>query len=185
MGKLNGMPAQLKALKAMADQQRIAQAFGIEPGKPGDDPVDASDDLRKAIGSIILSCLSVDENDEICQAIGSLGDRLEVTAEAQRKAISEVVGAIPEGLATDKGIAKALKAHATVIKIALDSVNSGRDDTAIVALLERVVAVSEGHQRMMALMMANKDEPEEEPETVRFDIERDRNGFMTSVIARH
>lgn len=183
MGKLNGMQSQIKALKALADQQRIAQVFGIEPGKPGEAPADASDDLRKAIGSIILSCLSVDENDEICQAIGSLGDRLEVTAEAQRKAIAESVPSIPAGLASDAGIAKALKAHAVVVKTAVESAN--RDDTAIVALLERVVAVSEGHQRIMALMMARKEEPEEEPETVRFDIERDRNGFMTSVIARH
>lgn len=169
MGKLNGMQSQLKALKALTDKQRIAQTFGVdleslEP--PVVDPVDARER---------------ETSEALCKAIGSLGECMEEAAEAQCKAITEAVTVIPEGLASDAGIAKALKAHATVVKTALGN----RDDSAVVALMERLVVLFEENQRLLALLIEEKEEPEEEPETVRFDIERDRNGFMTSVIARH
>ena len=40
------------------------------------------------------------------------------------------------------------------------------------------------NQRIIALLMAEKEEPEEDDRPVIFDIERDRNGFMTTVTAR-
>ena len=59
-----------------------------------------------------------------------------------------------------------------------------RDYTAFQALLEKVVALFSENQRIIALLMAEKEEPEEDDRPVIFDIERDRNGFMTTVTAR-
>lgn len=169
MGKLNGMQAQLKALKALTDKQRIAQTFGVDPATLDPPVVDATEVREREMG------------DNLCQAIGHLGECLEEAAEAQCKAITEAVTVIPEGLASDAGIAKALKAHATMVKAAL-----GDRDAVIQSLMEKIAGLFDLHQQMIALLIERKEEPEEEePEEIRFDIERDRNGFMTSVIARH
>ena len=165
MGKLNGMQAQLKALKALTDKQRIAQTFGVDLEsleEPEIDPVDARER---------------ETSENLCKAIEELGECLEEASEAQCKAITEAVTVIPEGLASDAGIAKALKAHATVVKTALGA----RDDS---PLLDRLVSVLEETQRLIGLLVASKDEEDEEEEPpIRFDIERDRNGFIASVTA--
>lgn len=163
MGKLNGMQAQLKALKALTDKQRIAQTFGVdleslEP--PAVDPVDARER---------------ETSENLCKAIEELGECLEEASEAQAKAIVE---AIPAGLATDKGIEKSLKAHANVVKLALKD----RDDTKVEALLEKVVGLFEESQRLTGLLIAAMQQMEKEVAPPRFDIERDRNGFIASVI---
>ncbi len=163
MGKLNGMQAQLKALKALTDKQRIAQTFGVELESleaPEIDPVDARER---------------ETSEALCKAIEELGECLEEASEAQAKAIVE---AIPAGLATDKGIEKSLKAHANVVKLALKD----RDDTKVEALLEKVVGLFEESQRLTGLLIAAMQQMEKEVAPPRFDIERDRNGFIASVI---
>lgn len=163
MGKLNGMQAQLKALKALTDKQRIAQTFGVDLEsleEPEIDPVDARER---------------ETSEALCKAIEELGECLEEASEAQAKAIVE---AIPAGLATDKGIEKSLKAHANVVKLALKD----RDDTKVEALLEKVVGLFEESQRLTGLLIAAMQQMEKEVAPPRFDIERDRNGFIASVI---
>lgn len=163
MGKLNGMQAQLKALKALTDKQRIAQTFGVDLEsleEPEIDPVDARER---------------ETSENLCKAIEELGECLEEASEAQAKAIVE---AIPAGLATDKGIEKSLKAHANVVKLALKD----RDDTKVEALLEKVVGLFEESQRLTGLLIAAMQQMEKEVAPPRFDIERDRNGFIASVI---
>jgi hypothetical protein len=165
MGKLNGMKAGLEAIRAQTDRQRIIEVFGVDPDlldKPEEfDPVDARER---------------ETSEALCKAIGELGECLEEATEAQAKAIAE---SIPQGLATDKGIEKSLKAHANVVKLALKD----RDNTAVEALLEKVVGLFEESQRLTGLLIAAKQEPEKEEAPVRFDIERDRNGFIASVTA--
>ncbi len=163
MGKLNGMQAQLKALQALTDKQRIAQTFGVDLEsleEPAVDPVDARER---------------ETSENLCKAIEELGECLEEASEAQAKAIVE---AIPAGLATDKGIEKSLKAHANVVKLALKD----RDDTKVEALLEKVVGLFEESQRLTGLLIAAMQQMEKEVAPPRFDIERDRNGFIASVI---
>lgn len=163
MGKLNGMQAQLKALQALTDQQRIAQTFGVDLEsleEPEIDPVEARER---------------ETSENLCKAIEELGECLEEASEAQAKAIVE---AIPAGLATDKGIEKSLKAHANVVKLALKD----RDDTKVEALLEKVVGLFEESQRLTGLLIAAMQQMEKEVAPPRFDIERDRNGFIASVI---
>lgn len=165
MGKLNGMRAGLEALRAQADRQKIMEVFGIDPDaleEPEEfDPVDARER---------------ETNEALCKAVHELGECIEEAAESQARAI---VDAIPTGLATEKGIEKSLKAHANVVKLALKD----RDNTAIEALLEKVVGLFEESQRLAGLLIASRKEPEKEESPVRFDIERDRNGFIASVTA--
>lgn len=166
MGKLSRISSGIEALEAARERQCLADMFGVDPSvldeAPEVDPVDARER---------------ETNEALCKAIGGLGECLEEATEAQCKAICEM---IPQGLVTDAGITKALKAHANVVKIALND----RDDTAFQALLEKVVALFSENQRIIALLMAEKEEPEEDDRPVIFDIERDRNGFMTTVTAR-
>ncbi len=164
MGKLNGMKAGLEALRTQADRRKIMEVFGVDPELlevPEEfDPVDARER---------------ETNEALCKAIHELGECLEEATEAQAKAIVE---AIPAGLATDKGIEKSLKAHANVVKLALKD----RDDTKVEALLEKVVGLFEESQRLTGLLIAAMQQMEKEVAPPRFDIERDRNGFIASVI---
>lgn len=104
-------------------------------------------------------------------------DIVEMIGDQIDAAITECTNAIlqlkmPEAATTD-GIEKALKAHAAAIVKAVKT----EPDTAIPALLERIVA----------LLEADKDEDEEEKEAeppIEFKITRDKNGYMTSVVAQ-
>lgn len=157
----------LNALNRMGterDQRDLAETFGVDPDmikEPTEyDQEQAGREMR---------------HEQMCAAIANLATVIRGGSEAQVKAIEGNVLELPSGLATDKGIEKAVKALAKVIESAI------RAQPDITPVLERLCLALEKEPEEP---VANGEDEDEDDESMLFEIQRDRNGFMTSVIAR-
>jgi len=174
MPKLTDYNKRIQAMVKQAEDERMQRMFGLtaemmeEPEEH--DPVEAGREMR---------------HEQMCEAIANLAAVIRQGSEAQVKAIEGNVTQIPTGLATDKGVERALKALSKVLDMALRE----RPQDGSQAVLERLAGLVEENQRLQArlveVLSESAEEEDEEAETpIMFQIQRDTNGYMTSVIAR-
>ena len=171
MGKLDGMNKNLAAMTERMGKDRVAKMFGVDPATLEPKEIPEPSEVAHS-----------ERNEHLCKAITEAGECVEEAVEELGKVVVGSMPKIPEGLATDKGIEKSIKALAAVIKSALKE----KPETVVPALLERMVEMIEENQRLSAeLIKAMAVEEKEESRDVVFDISRDRNNFIASVTARH
>ena len=167
MGKLKDLPSALRTRATQAREERVAGMFGGDP-QILREPQEAEEEAPEGYA-----------HQEMVEAIHALEGAIAAASGAQVKAIEGNVVTIPPG-ATDKGIKAALQAHAKAMTLAMGQV---KEDPIIGRLVE---LIEESQRLQAALVEAMKPEKEdEEPDLpMEFTINRNRDGYMTSVIAK-
>lgn len=167
MPQLNGIASGIERLLAEKGEQRVNSLFGIDPAAMPEKPDPVAE--RKE-----------HHNEALCKALASLENAVKSASDSQVKVIDSTAVKIPDGLASDKGIDKSIKALGKVIETSLKT----KPNDGIQELMERMVEIlNDNHRLSTALIAALEKEDPPQPDTV-FTIVRDRNDFISTVTAR-
>lgn len=169
MGKLDALKQSLSTLEEKRRKAQLSSAFGVDL----DNAVEEEDPTQEAL-------------EELADCVKGVGTAITATGEAQEANVTAISASLDKQIkaiqATSKDqqeqLQKAVRAQVETLKQAMDAIAT-RNDERLASLIETLQ--NQRNPELVAALSAMG--ATREPQAYQFDIERNRQGFMTSVIA--